>query len=185
MTNWLQRLFRWLVPTWLIPTVDKRGESPVSAWCIAANIIRERRYGPEGQEIRRGTKQFAPGAKVYIVSFFWGMGGENLTVVGRQRRSHRYITLSMKSKWLVNWRVELLYSPHVIDVLKQNPDTYAAHNQDIIDNYPEWMGSPEVRARAEELVRGFQKWIPTAGQVQPFTTRPPTDQTSQEQPDDG
>jgi hypothetical protein len=40
-----------------------------SVWCIVANIVHERPYGPGGQEVRRGTKHFAPGAKVVILDF--------------------------------------------------------------------------------------------------------------------
>ena len=54
---------------------------------MVANVVHERPYGPEGAEIRRGTKHFAPGAKVYVFSFFWGMGGEQVTVIGRHRKS--------------------------------------------------------------------------------------------------
>ena len=159
---------------------DEIKEQPPSAWCIVANVIRERHYGPGGQETRRGTKRFAPGAKVYIVDFFWGMGGDNLTVVGRHRRSQRYITLSMQSNHLLNWRVELVYSPHVIEVLKLHPHTYAASNQSISDNYPKWMASPEVKANAEIIVENLQTWHPTASLTQPFTKRPPNDEASPE-----
>lgn len=163
---------------------DEIREQPPPAWCIVANIIRERPYGPGGQELRPGTKHFAPGAKVYVVKFFWGMGGESLTVVGRHRRSHRYITLSIQSTWLVNWRVELVYSPYVIQVLQQHPYTYWPYRQRIVTSDTQRMGSLEAKAKAEEIIRNLQQWHPTAGQTQPYITRAPTEQERQEQQDD-
>jgi hypothetical protein len=163
---------------------DEIKEQLGPAWCIVANIIRERPYGPGGQKRRLGTKQFAPGAKVYIVDFFWGMGGESLTIVGRHWRSHRYITLLIRSAWLVNWRVELVYSPSVIRVLQQHPYTYWPHPQERVATDPQWMGSPEAKIKAEEIIRNLQQWHPTAGRTQPYITRAPNDQKRQEQQDD-
>src|SRR5258706_11288793 len=163
---------------------ESRGQPP-PIWCIVANVIRERPYGPGGQEIRRGTKHFAPGAKVYVLGFFWG-SGDDLTVVGHHRRSNRYITLSMTSHHLVNWRVELVYSPHVIDAFKQHQFTYTGYTNKVPDNYIQWLGSPEGKARAEDIIRWLHSFDhPTVDEAQPHTTRPPTDQASREQADKG
>jgi len=92
-------------PAWIDPGYENRGSEP--AWCVAANVIMERDYGPGGVEKRRGTKHFAPGAKVFVYDFFWGMGGESVTVMGRHRKSHRFIQLSMRATHLAtgaqNW----------------------------------------------------------------------------------
>src|SRR5688500_14907210 len=76
------------------PAGAKSEAGPV--WCVAANVVTEREYGPGGAEKRRGTRHFAPGAKVFVFNFFWGTGGERVTVIGRHRRSHRFIRLSMR-----------------------------------------------------------------------------------------
>ncbi|HVF85274.1 MAG TPA: hypothetical protein VM821_04785 [Abditibacteriaceae bacterium] len=154
-----------------------------SAWCIAANVVNERPYGEGGLETRSGTKHFAPGAKVYVVYFYWGMGGETLTVVGRHRKSHRYITLSMRSKYLVNWRVELVYSPHVIkEIIANNEykpkDTMAHKSWSTITDalgFPQqhWAASDAAKARAEAIVENFKTWHESANITQAPTTRPP------------
>jgi hypothetical protein len=95
---------------------DGGGASP-SVWCVAANVAEEQPFGPGGQEIRRGTKHFAPHAKVYCFPAQWGDGYQDIRVVGRHRASHRYVTMVIPSKRLTNWRAELVYSPHVIKEL--------------------------------------------------------------------
>lgn len=78
-------------------------------WCAAAKVVEERRVGPGGGEVRRGTRHFAPGAKVYCAPLSYGP--DHLIVVGHHRGSHRYATLVVRRRWLTDWRVELVYSP--------------------------------------------------------------------------
>ncbi len=100
----------------------------------------ERAYGPGGAETRRGTRHFAPGAKVFVYAFFWGMAGESVTVMGRHRKSHRFIQLSMSAKHLANWRAELVYSPTVAKVIRENAEFGSLQ-----------AGSDRARLRAEEI----------------------------------
>jgi len=104
-------------------------------WCPVANMVRERAYGPGGREIRRGSKHFAPGAKLYCFPALWGDGYEQLQVIGRHRATHRYVKMIVNEKWLINWRVQLAYSPHVIREL-----------------WPTWDGTEHSRERAQEIV---------------------------------
>jgi len=150
-------------------TTNETQYQPV--WCIVANIINVRPFGPEGKEQRHGTKHFAPKAKMYVIDFFWGMAGETITVIGRHRRSQRFITINIRSKWLVNWRVELVYSPYIIRALHDHPWTYYSSNEQPPTNIVEWMSEPLAKARAEEIVQNLRQWNPTAGQQQPFATR--------------
>jgi hypothetical protein len=94
-----------------------------------------RRVGPGGARTGRGTRLFKPGAKLHCVNFFWGGGVETLEVVGRHRKSHRYIKAVVRSKDLERWRAELVYSPHVIGEIDGRL----------------WNGSIEAKERAEEL----------------------------------
>jgi hypothetical protein len=119
----------------------------------------ERGYGPGGAAKRRGTKHFAPGAKVFVYEFFWGMGGESVTVIGRHRKSHRFIRLSMKAKHLANWRAELVYSPYVIKQIRESGE-FARLPAD----------SDCARRRAEEIAASYMR---QGAQSQPFVTRPP------------
>jgi len=147
-------------PKWVDPGSENRGSDP--AWCVAANVVMERPYGPGGVEKRRGTKHFAPGAKVYVYGFFWGMGGERVTVMGRHRKTHRFIQLNMNAKHLANWRAELVHSPAVAKVIRENAEF---GNLDA--------GSERARHRAEEIAARYMK---DGAVSQHFVTRPPADE---------
>lgn len=84
-------------------------------WCPVANIVQERSYGPGGAEARRGTKHFQPGAKVYVTSRLGHFKDLSVEVIGRHRAPHRFVTMVVRASWLTRWRVELVYSPHVIE----------------------------------------------------------------------
>ena len=135
-------------------------ESDGPVWCVAANVVPERPYGPGGAEVRRRTNHFSPGAKVHVVDFFWGVGGERVTVVGRHRGAKRFVTLHMDADHLANWRAELVYSPHIIgEVLKAGELSRFSR------------GEPKQRARAEKISKVS---IEQGAIAQPFVTRPPT-----------
>ncbi len=109
-------------------------------WCPVASMRTERPYGPGGQETRRGSKHFKPGAKLYLSHVLsWLERGAKrdvqVYVVGRHRGSHRYVTMAVSASWLTHWRVEMVYSPHVIGEL-----------------WPEWDGTPAAKGRAQDLV---------------------------------
>lgn len=110
-----------------------QGADPI--WCVVANVKEERPYGPGKQEVRRGTKHFAPGAKVYCAPVLWGDGYEKIKVVGHHRATHRYVTMVIRSEWLTNWRVELAYSPYLI-----------------YEMMALWDDSAESKSQAQELV---------------------------------
>ena len=81
---------------------------------IVGNIVEERPYGPGGQERRRGTKHFRAGAKVYCFPPLWGDGYRKVKVIGHHRKSNKLVTMVIDSRWIVNRRAELVYSPSVI-----------------------------------------------------------------------
>ena len=109
---------------------------PEPIWCIIANVMDEHHYGMEGKETRRGTRHFPPGAKVHCFPPLWGDGYTSIKVVGRHRGGHRYVTMVIPSKWLRNWRVSLVYSPHVITEMADY-----------------WDGTEESKRLAEEMVQ--------------------------------
>ena len=137
--------------------LEESTDGPV--WCVAANVLMERGHGPGGAEKRRGTKHFAPGAKVFVYSFFWGTAGERVTVIGRHRKSHRFIRLTMPAKHLANWRAELVYSPYVAKQVREFGE-FAGLAAD----------SEKARLRAEEIAAGYVK---QGAPSQPFVTRRP------------
>lgn len=100
---------------WLKADADNAGRK----LCAVANVVSIRRYGPDGSEVRKGTKLFAANAKVYVVDYFWGMGAENVTVIGHHRKSHKLITTVIASEHLVRWRIQALYSPAILERVSQ------------------------------------------------------------------
>jgi hypothetical protein len=51
---------------------------------------------------------------VYCFSAYLGDAGETARVVGRARRSHRWITIAMPTRFLRNARAKLCYEPAVL-----------------------------------------------------------------------
>lgn len=125
-------------------------------WCPVANVVLERPSGENVDETLSGTKHFKPGAKVYAIDAHWGMGGERVIVVGHHRGSKGYITITMATKYLTNWRAELTYSPHIIEELKKHE----------LGKYEP--NSLDGKFKAEQMASALSGYGP---QSQPFTTR--------------
>jgi hypothetical protein len=125
-------------------------------WCVAANVVTERPYGQDGEERRPGTKHFKPGAKVYVIDAYWGMGGERVVAVGHHRGSKRYVTITMAAKHLTNWRVELTYSPHIIDEMKKRGDLGKFEPNSV-----------DGKNKAEAIAAALRNYGPSS---QPFTS---------------
>lgn len=136
------------------------GVTPAPVWSLVANVVAERRAGPGGVDVRRGTKHFAPGAKVYCLPPLWDSyhkvhGDDKIVVVGRHRRSHRYMTIVMRTEWLTNWRVQLVYRPYVIremvGAVQDRREWLNPSVEYLRANKLVWDGSAESKARAEQL----------------------------------
>ncbi len=119
--------------------------SPI--WCVAANVSDEIPFGHNAAETHQGTNKFHAGAKVYLAGAFWGMGAEKITVIGHYR-GKGYITASVRTRYLTNFRAELVYSPTVISRLKK------IH---IADSF-KWDDSADSKARAERHAKGFNEF---------------------------
>lgn len=117
-------------------------------WCVVANVVPTRPYGQGGEDVRRGTKHFSPGTKVYIRHPFWGMGGESVEVVARHRGSKRFVVMTIRTSWLENFRAELAYSPKVLSLLTAKPGEGDTHVRG--DGHSPWDDTPASQTRAEE-----------------------------------
>lgn len=95
-------------------------------WCVIANVVPRRLYGPDGGEIKIGTKHFTPNTKVYVVDAFWGMGGDSVTIIASPRKTMQYVVISLPSSVLHNFRAKLIYKPQVLRLLSQ--DGYSIAN---------------------------------------------------------
>ncbi|MFD5874952.1 hypothetical protein [Streptomyces sp. NPDC060322] len=88
-------------------------------WLIAANVVRWRRYGDGGQELRPGTKSYRGGSKVYVIESYAGSGHEQLTTVGRGRRTGTYVTNGMTTRNLHTFRAVPVHSPTVLRLCEE------------------------------------------------------------------
>jgi hypothetical protein len=105
---------------WNVDTGEAREVGDLLAWSVVANVADEVARGEGGLDIRRGLKHFSGGAKVWVVPPQWGDGGERVWVVGRHRKSKKYIAIIMESRFLSNFRVCGVYSPTVYRLLTES-----------------------------------------------------------------
>lgn len=111
-------------------------------WCVAANVVASRPYGPGGQESRTGTKHFKPGVKDYIIDWYPGMC-ENIIVVGHHRKSHRLMKAAIRAAWVERLRLELVYSPSIIALARD----HAGGGEKVL-----------TKDRAEAMLRDIPAW---------------------------
>ncbi|MEU1123791.1 hypothetical protein ABZ371_09470 [Streptomyces sp. NPDC005899] len=96
------------------------GEAPAAQrWLIAANVVRWRRYGEGGQELRPGTKSYRGGSKVYVIETHAGVGHEQLTTIGRGRHTGTYVTIDMATRNLHTFRAVPVHSPTVLRLYEE------------------------------------------------------------------
>lgn len=88
-------------------------------WSLVGNIKEEREYG-ENHEIRKGTKQFSGGTKVYLSCSHWGDGYEQVNVIGKPRHSWDYIQIIMPRKFIENFRMQKVFKPAVLALMKSD-----------------------------------------------------------------
>jgi len=115
-------------------------------WCATANVKKEISFGEE-HIIKKGIKHFRGCAKVHVIDAYWGMC-DNATVIGHHRSNGRYIKIDIPVKHLENFRLELVYSPKVIQLIQRNFDEkeYVSFNS-------------YTKEYAENLVEAIPKWI--------------------------
>jgi hypothetical protein len=102
-------------------------------WCPVANL-KEHPYPSEALQTFRGSKHFAPRAKVYCFPPPWG-DERKFPVIGHHRASHRLVIMVVPFHWLTAWRVELVYSPTLIRLM-----------------WGIWDGTPEGKEAAQGFV---------------------------------
>ncbi len=125
-------------------------ESPDSMRCATANVLETIQWGEGGAELKKGTKHFRSGAKVYIVDYYPGMC-EAVVVVGHHRASGRYIELSMRTKHLENFRMTTIYSPKVLKMIRARYSKLGTryseeHAQHICDAAQSWAEAERKRS---------------------------------------
>ena len=96
-----------------------KAEESKWVWALVGNIKEEREYG-ENHEIRKGTKQFSGGTKVYLSCGHWGDGYEQVNVIGKPRHCWDYIQIIMPRKFIENFRMQKVYKPAVLAKMKSD-----------------------------------------------------------------
>jgi hypothetical protein len=86
-------------------------------YILVGNIIAERHFGPD-KEIRKGTKHFSGGTKVYIIDWYPGMC-ETIVVIGIHRKSKKLIKNCIKVDKVENLRVKKIYSLSLLKKIKE------------------------------------------------------------------
>lgn len=90
---------------------------PIPLWTIVANIKQEISYGEGKMETCKGTKQFSPATKVYIIDWYAGMC-QDITVIGLSSDTKKLITIIIRAEWVENFRVKLCYNPKICSKIK-------------------------------------------------------------------
>lgn len=86
-------------------------------WAVVANIAKLRPFGPKQVEVKSGTKQFRGGTRVVCFPQEWGDGGISLRVLGPHRWTRKTIACIVRTEFLDNARVKMIYAPNEIDRL--------------------------------------------------------------------
>ena len=128
--------------TGLVPETSSEKLIEPGYYCLVGNIVGEHEFG-EAKELKRGTKQFTPGTKVYCLPPQWGDGYEKTIAVGICRKSRRWITVVISTRYITNWRGKSVYAPVVLKRLREGFDGF--HSQ--------WKSREEVERWAAELRR--------------------------------
>jgi hypothetical protein len=102
----LGRVWMWLFGA----PADVELPAEPTGWCLVGNVVEAHAFG-EAKEIRRGSKHFTPGTKVYCLPTQWGDGYEKVIAVGIARGLRRWITVVMSTDLITNWRRRSCTSP--------------------------------------------------------------------------
>ena len=124
-------------------SADTHRDSDGTPWCLVGNIVAERKCGIGGKEIRRGTKHFSAGAKVFCLPARWGDGYDRIVVIGRHRGSRRFVTMIISADWVTNWRAKAVYDPAALALLATIDK----------EGRPGWKSKEEVEEYVESLKR--------------------------------
>ena len=123
--------------------IDKQ-EEQMWRWCLVGNIINSHPYG-ESKEILNGTKQFPPGAKVFIAPANWGDGYENVIVIGCPRHRKQYIEVIMRADYIENFRIKKVYAPFILRMMENS-------------KYRWWNNTDYDKQNIQELIESFSEY---------------------------
>lgn len=126
-------------------------------WCLVGNAAETHEYG-EDHIIKIGTKQFMPGAKLYLAPIQWGDGYEKVVVIGKPRHKHGMIEIIMPREYITNYRLQKVFQPAVLERMEKSKyswwsDTDAARDE-ILDILG-WL-NPVAAEKARENIKATE-----------------------------
>ncbi|KOF03927.1 hypothetical protein OB69_02650 [Roseivirga seohaensis subsp. aquiponti] len=110
-------------------------------YCLVGNIV-DKHVAGKDLGVVRGTKQFAPGTKVYCSPTHWGDGAEYTYVIGKPRKRKKLITVVTQIRYIKNWRLKKVYDPFIIS--------------EMVNNFG-WTNHEDDKKRIEEML----EWLPS------------------------
>ena len=93
---------------------EQHASKPDWKYCAIGNIA-ETHLDEEGM-LRRGTKAFAPGTKVYLYGKYWHASDTDITVIGLNRFGH-YALETVPVEWIENVRLSKVYRQTVLNIM--------------------------------------------------------------------
>lgn len=88
-------------------------------WCLVGNIEEAHKYGEE-HEIKIVTKQFMPGAKIYLAPSQGGLGCESVVVIGKPQHRCGMIEIIMRREYITNYRLQKVLQPAVLERMEKS-----------------------------------------------------------------
>lgn len=126
--------------------ITYKTEEPEWVWALAGNIVEEHKYGPE-HEIRKGTKHFGPGTKVFLSR--WGYDN-GIPVIGHPRHGKKYITVFVRYNQIENFRLQKIYKPEILKIMAKEQNLASFYDNsdnsrlDIIKRL-DWLNPDEAK----------------------------------------
>ena len=121
-------------------------------WALVGNIVEEHEFG-EDHEIKKGTKHFSGGTKVYIAPVQWGDGYERIIVIGKKRGNRNYAEVIMQSKYVENFRIQKVYKPVIVKRMLNSENIWWSDSEDDCEeiiNYLEKMLPKDTKKQINE-----------------------------------
>lgn len=119
-------------------------------WCLVGNIVQEHEYG-ESHELRRGTKQFSSGTKVFLAPSAWGDGYEKIVVIGMPRGCRHYIEVITYAEYIENFRMQKVYKSAVLKRMCGSAYRWWGDLDADRDEIAEYLKSRSPQMQAEEM----------------------------------
>lgn len=142
-------IFSW-ISAWRKRTGPTPASRPAAAdesfvWCLVGNIV-DMYTDPVDGKVRRGTKHFSPGTKVYCLPVGWGDGYVRIRVIGKHRNTGRNVLMILETKYITSWRMQQVYHPHVLRMMKEKYGwTSKEQDKATIQEMLEWLPERTIK----------------------------------------